>query len=70
VTRRRVASFEEPVTILKLYRSASFTGDRDRVEHLFGLYEKLVTPLEKTNISSQECPVFLAVLLKVRMKKK
>lgn len=29
----------------KLYRSAAFTGDRDRVEHLFGLYEKLVTPL-------------------------
>ncbi len=29
----------------KLYRSATFTGDRDQVEHLFGLYEKLVTPL-------------------------
>jgi len=29
----------------KLYRSASFSGDRDRAEHLFGLYEKLVTPL-------------------------
>jgi hypothetical protein len=29
----------------KLYRSAAFTGDRDRVEHLFGLYEKLVAPL-------------------------
>jgi hypothetical protein len=29
----------------KLYRSAKFTGDRDRAEHLFGLYEKLVTPL-------------------------
>jgi hypothetical protein len=29
----------------KLYRSAAFTGDRDRAEHLFGLYEKLVTPL-------------------------
>jgi hypothetical protein len=29
----------------KLYRSASFTGDRDRAEHLFGLYEKLVSPL-------------------------
>jgi hypothetical protein len=29
----------------KLYRSAPFLGDTDRVEHLFGLYEKLVTPL-------------------------
>jgi N-6 DNA Methylase len=29
----------------KLYRSAPFGGDRDRAEHLFGLYEKLVAPL-------------------------
>lgn len=29
----------------KLYRSAAFTGDLDRAEHLFGLYEKLITPL-------------------------
>jgi hypothetical protein len=29
----------------KLYRSAAFTGDRDRAEHLFGLYEKMVAPL-------------------------
>jgi hypothetical protein len=29
----------------KLYRSAKFTGDSDRAEHLFGLYEKLVSPL-------------------------
>jgi hypothetical protein len=29
----------------KLYRSAIFSGGRDRVEHLFGLYEKLVAPL-------------------------
>jgi hypothetical protein len=29
----------------KLYRSAPFTGDRDRAEHLFGLYERLVAPL-------------------------
>jgi|SRR5579862_8167106 len=28
-----------------LYRAASFTGDRERVEHLFGLYEKLISPL-------------------------
>lgn len=29
----------------RLYRGAAFTGDRDRVEHLFGMYERLVTPL-------------------------
>jgi hypothetical protein len=28
----------------KLYRSTSFTGDRDRVKHLFSLYEKLIAP--------------------------
>lgn len=32
----------------KLYRSNPFAGDRDRVEHLFALYEKLVTPLVTT----------------------
>jgi len=29
----------------RLYRAAPFTSDRERVEHLFGLYEKLVAPL-------------------------
>jgi hypothetical protein len=29
----------------KLYRAAPFSSDRERVEHLFGLYEKLVAPL-------------------------
>jgi hypothetical protein len=29
----------------RLYRSAPFAGDRDRAEHLFGLYEKVVAPL-------------------------
>jgi hypothetical protein len=29
----------------KLYRSATFTGDRDRGEQLFGLYERLIAPL-------------------------
>ncbi len=28
----------------KLYRSGAFAGDRERVEHLFGLYEGVVTP--------------------------
>jgi hypothetical protein len=30
----------------RLYRKKPFDSDRDRVEHLFGLYEKLVNPLE------------------------
>ena len=29
----------------KLYRASAFPSDRERVEHLFGLYEKLVAPL-------------------------
>lgn len=29
----------------RLYRSAPFTSDRERVEHLFGLYEKLSAPV-------------------------
>ncbi|MCA0977003.1 N-6 DNA methylase [Qipengyuania flava] len=36
----------------RLYRRAPFESDRDRVEHLFGLYEKLVNPMadaEKQN---------------------
>jgi hypothetical protein len=32
----------------RLYRSTAFTGDRDRAEHLFGLYERLVAPLVAT----------------------
>jgi N-6 DNA Methylase len=31
----------------RLYRSAPFASDRDRVEHLFGRYEALVNPLER-----------------------
>ncbi len=29
----------------RLYRTAQFNSDRERVEHLFGLYEKLIAPL-------------------------
>ncbi|HEY8161727.1 MAG TPA: type IIL restriction-modification enzyme MmeI [Methylocystis sp.] len=29
----------------KLFRAAPFGSDRERVEHLFSLYEKLVAPL-------------------------
>lgn len=32
----------------RLYRAAEFAGDRDRVEYLFQLYEKLVAPLTAT----------------------
>lgn len=38
----------------KLYRRSPFTGDRDRAEHLFGLYESAVMPL---GIQTQESPV-------------
>ena len=31
----------------RLYRTAPFASDRDRVEHLFGRYEALVSPLER-----------------------
>lgn len=30
----------------RLYRKAPFTSERERVEHLFGLYEKMAAPLE------------------------
>jgi hypothetical protein len=37
----------------RLYRSAAFTGDRDRAEHLFGLYEALIAPLVVAAASSK-----------------
>ena len=30
----------------RLYRKAPFASERERVEHLFGLYEKMAAPLE------------------------
>ncbi len=30
----------------KLYRSKPFTSERERVEHLFGLYETMTAPIE------------------------
>jgi hypothetical protein len=33
------------IAVDKLYRAGTFSGDRERVEHLFTLYEKLVAPL-------------------------
>ena len=44
----RKAHQELDKAVDKLYRPNPFTGDRDRVEHLFGLYEKLVAPLAAT----------------------
>ena len=41
--RRAHAAMDAAVD--KLYRGPVFSSDRDRVEHLFALYEKLVSPL-------------------------
>jgi len=41
----RKAHLSLDIAVDKLYRAAPFTGDRDRVEHLFTLYERLVSPL-------------------------
>jgi hypothetical protein len=41
--RRAHAALDAAVD--RLYRAKPFDSDRDRVEHLFGLYEKLVNPL-------------------------
>lgn len=36
----------------RLYRVKSFASDRDRVEHLFGLYEAPVAPLEHDGVKA------------------
>lgn len=36
----------------KLYRAKPFGSDRDRVEHLFGLYEAMVAPLEHKGVKA------------------
>jgi hypothetical protein len=41
--RKAHAALDEAVD--RLYRKEKFQSDRERVEHLFGLYEKLVGPL-------------------------
>ena len=33
------------VAVDRLYRRAAFSSDRERVEHLFGLYEATIAPL-------------------------
>jgi hypothetical protein len=49
----RKAHQELDKAVDKLYRPTPFTGDRDRVEHLFGLYEKLIAPLTATIAKSR-----------------
>lgn len=44
------------VAVDKLYRPAPFGSDRERVEHLFGLYEKLVAPLSAAASKSKRAP--------------
>jgi hypothetical protein len=39
------------LAIDKLYRTAPFESDRQRVEHLFGRYESLVAPLNAVLIA-------------------
>lgn len=41
----RKAHRDLDVAVDRLYRNAAFASDRERVEHLFGLYEAMVTPL-------------------------
>ena len=36
----------------RLYRKAHCTCERERVEHLFGLYEKMVAPVEAGGLSA------------------
>ena len=39
----------------RLYRGAAFKSDRERVEQLFGLYEKLTMPLVAAGRSLRKC---------------
>lgn len=41
----RKAHYALDAAVDRLYRSTAFQGDRDRVEHLFAQYEKLIAPL-------------------------
>lgn len=40
----------------KLYAAAAFGGDRDRVEHLIGLYERQVAPLTAIRSTKKRKP--------------
>jgi hypothetical protein len=41
----RKAHHSLDLAVDRLYRKEPFANDRERVEHLFGLYEKLISPL-------------------------
>ena len=41
-------------TVDRLYRRAGFSSDRERVEHLFALYEKMIAPLEMASKSKKK----------------
>jgi hypothetical protein len=41
----RKAHLDLDAAVDKLYRTKPFIADRERVEHLFALYEKLAMPL-------------------------
>ena len=44
-TGRRWTWAELDRAVDRLYRPQGFASDRERVEHLFGLYERMVAPL-------------------------
>lgn len=49
----RKAHQELDKAVDKLYRPTPFTGDRDRVEHLFGIYERHVAPLQQPQVDDE-----------------
>lgn len=54
--RLRKAHHALDLAVDRLYRRAPFASERERVEHLFGLYEKLVAPIEaaaKTKVKNR-----------------
>lgn len=46
----RAAHAKLDAAVDKLYRSEAFATDRDRVEHLFGRYERLINPLGSSGV--------------------
>lgn len=46
----RAAHARLDTAVDRLYRPAPFASDRDRVEHLFGLYEAMVNPLAREGV--------------------
>ena len=52
--RKAHAKLDKAVDML--YRSKPFTSERERVEHLFGLYEAMLTPVTSTTTSTTPKP--------------